>query len=100
MVMSFTHEVAFRFSTFPFGKAPLGSTMRTCSLPDGHFLCCSTLADRTSHALNAADIAGTRWGLSSLTMEARVACDRLDERFTPASTQDVHRGGGFHRSAT
>mgnify|MGYP001168709190 FL=1 len=60
---------------------------------------CSTLADRTSHALNAADIAGTRWGLVVMTMEGKeLLAIRPDERFTPASNTKMFTvAAAFHR---
>ncbi len=60
---------------------------------------CSTLADRTSHALNAPDIVGTRWGLVVMTMEGKeLLAIRPDERFTPASNTKMFTvAAAFHR---
>ena len=47
---------------------------------------CSTLGDRTSEALHAPGLEGTRWGLVVMTMDGReLIAIRPDERFTPAS---------------
>ncbi|HOZ27157.1 MAG TPA: D-alanyl-D-alanine carboxypeptidase/D-alanyl-D-alanine-endopeptidase [Hyphomonadaceae bacterium] len=60
---------------------------------------CSTLGDRTSEALHAPGLEGTRWGLVVMTMDGReLIAIRPDERFTPASnTKLFTAAAAFHR---
>ncbi len=60
---------------------------------------CASIPRTASDALNAPDLAGTRWGLVVMTMDGReLASLRPDERFTPASNTKLFTvAAAFHR---